>query len=142
MMGLFKKKNTYKKTDTAVDNNRVRIIMTRASVCMADACNAPHKAVIGIDSDGSLRDFINILIERYCPRIKGGTAIWALSYNDKPLAVFNGGTGAINILNDNTANMTIQEIVNSNSSPAMFLHYIGQNVVEEVAKTMIKKDEL
>ncbi|WP_294403844.1 hypothetical protein [uncultured Clostridium sp.] len=138
-MGLFKKKNTYKKTETAVNNNRVRIIMTRASVCMADEYNAPHKAVIGIDADGSLRDFINILIERYCPRIKGGIAIWALSYNDKPLAVFNGGTGTINILNDNTAKLPIEKIVKGNSSPSMFLHYIGQSTIEETAKTILQR---
>lgn len=141
-MGLFKKKSIYKQTVTAAGNNRIRIIMTRDSVCREDDRNAPHKAVIGIDSDGSLRDFINILIERYCPKIRGATVIWILLYNNKPLAVFNGETGTINILNDNTANMAIKEIVNGNSSPAMFLHYMGQNVIEEVAKTMLQKDNL
>ena len=137
-MGIFKKKK-YASVDKNLNNGRVRINMTRASVCRDDDAYRPHKAIIGIDNTGSLRDFINILLKRYCPRIKGMTVIWVLSYNNKPLAVFNGGTGTINILNDKTAALSIEEIVKGDDNPSMFLHYIGQNAIEEVANTMLKQ---
>ncbi len=141
-MWLFNSKKEKKRSVRSINKNMVNINMTRSSVCMADDCNAPHKEVIGVDSNGSLRDLINILLQRYCPRINGGIAMWILSYNDKPLAVFNGGTGTMNILNDDTAKLSIYEIVKGNDNPHMFLHYIGQNVLEEAAKTMLRKDEL
>ncbi|MGN0144094.1 MAG: hypothetical protein ACI398_03875, partial [Clostridium sp.] len=115
---------------------RVRIKMTRASVCMEDDRYAPHGAVIGMDSDSSLSDFIRILIERYCPKIKGRDLIWVLSYHERHLAVFNGTTGSTNIINDNMINMTMQDIVKEDNNPAMYLHYLSQSSIEDTAKTM------
>ena len=134
-MGIFtKSKKTEKK-----DNGRVRIKITRDSICMADDCNAPHGAVIGIESDGSIKDFIKIIVERYCPKMRGTILIWVLSYRDRHLAVFNGTTASTNIVNDNMINMTIGDIVKDDSNPEMYLHYISQNTIEETAKTMLIK---
>ena len=134
-MGLFtKNKKVVKK-----NNGRIRVKMTRDSICAADDCNAPHGAIIGVDSDGSVKDFINILIERYCPKMRGRDLIWVLSYNNRHLAVFNGTTGSTNVVNDNMVNMTMEDIVNGEESPAMYLHYISQGTIEDVARTMIIK---
>ena len=106
---------------------------------MEDERNAPHGAVIGINSDSSIKEYINILVERYCPKMKGRNLTWVLSYNNRHLAVFNGTTGRTTLIDDNMINMTMKDIVKHDHEPSMYLYYISQNSIEETALTMFKK---
>lgn len=135
-MGIFSKS---KKVVKKSNKDRVRIKMTRASVCMEDDRYAPHGAVIGVDFNSSLSDFIRILIERYCPKIRGRNVIWVLTYKERHLSVFNSTTGNINNLNDNMVNMTMGDIVKDDDQPSMYLHYIAQGTIEDAAMTMMNK---
>ena len=132
-MGVFSKDKKSEKSE------RIRIKITRESICMEDERYSPHNAVIGIDSKSSIKDYIDILIEKYCPKIRGKNIIWVLSYNKRHLAVFNGTTGRINLIDDRMINMTIKDILKSDGEPSMYLYYISENSIEETALTMFKK---
>lgn len=131
-MGVFSKDKKSEKSE------RIRIKMTRESICMEDERYAPHNAVIGIDYNSTIKEYINILIERYCPKMRGKNLIWVLSYNNRHLAVFNGTTGRITLIDEKMINMTMKDVLKSDGEPSMYLHYISENSIEETTLTMFK----
>jgi len=65
----------------------MKIELTRASVCAADDCDAPHAKLMTVPDDTPLEELARIVQRDYVPgNIAGGEATWSL-VADRPLAV-------------------------------------------------------
>lgn len=137
-MWLFKKKDSVKKRNS-IPKNVVRIQVGRESINIGNNVIPSYASIINANEEWSLRDFINIILENCCPKIQEKSVLWILSYQNRSLAVLDSGNGHVNILNDKFVELTIKDIVGSDSKPQMILYYINPSDIEESFKTIIQK---
>ncbi|HCW53942.1 MAG TPA: hypothetical protein DG753_09440 [Clostridium sp.] len=133
-MGIFNKREMYKNKK---DNNFLRIKIAAFRAGISDSNMRQGSAVINADEEWSFNEFIKIIIQKYCPKVADKGATWILVYQDKSLAVFNSGSGNINIINDKLINISMKELIGNDNAPQIFLYYIGEKAIEESTKTMI-----
>lgn len=136
-MGLFKKKSNVKDVKR-IPKNIIRIQVGRPSISLGENIISASASIINAKEDWSLKDFIDVLIEKYCPKIQEKSITWILSYKDRSLAVFDSGNGHVNILNEKMSELTIKDIVSGDGRPQMILHYINPSDIEEAFKTMMQ----
>lgn len=139
-MGLFsRKKQTEKKgiVKISADTIRIQIVLLSTECNNSDVTQCT--AIINAKKQWSFTEFIKELIQNYCPKVSKKSGTWILEYKKRPLAVFNNGSGHINIINENFVNMSIKDLIGENTSPQIFLHYIGEETIGDIAKTMIDR---
>lgn len=135
-MGLFKKKKSSVKIKY---NNSLKIQVAAIRTGISDSNMKQIAAVVNARDEWTFNEFIKILIQDYCPKASEKGATWILVYKEKSLAVFNSGSGNINIINDKFIDITMKELIGDNNAPQVFLYYIGEEAIEESAKTMLGK---
>jgi hypothetical protein len=97
---------------------KIRIELTRESVCMGDDVNAPNKSIINLTESETLLNLTKYIFnENYLANISGGKATWVMKINnDKNIAVLaqqwseqkyliNGKTPIKNFLINNSNNI-------------------------------------
>ncbi len=70
------------------DRPKLRVIVTRDSVCAGDDVMAPNQKEIEIHSFTEPEDFIRAVAYEYgMPQIQGGRATWEVLLNDRKIGV-------------------------------------------------------
>ncbi|SFU68440.1 hypothetical protein SAMN04487886_110111 [Clostridium sp. DSM 8431] len=108
----------------------MRVFMERQSVSRQDDMNAPNRRVIEIISNCRIKNFIEILIESYCPKVNNDRATWVLWDNHKVLAVFDSVSKKCKCFQKDEA--FVREIVKEKENPEMYLYYRGEDDINVV----------
>lgn len=135
-MWPFKNKSISK----SVPSNIVRIQVGKPRVAIGNNVIPASASIINAKEEWSLKDFIDILLENFCPKVQEKSVLWILSYQNKALAVLDSGNGHINILNEHMSELTIKDITQADSKPQMILHYVNPADIEEAFKTIMDKN--
>ncbi|MBQ3422416.1 MAG: hypothetical protein IJH34_12300 [Romboutsia sp.] len=137
-MGVFGKKTQIDKRKLIKTSNTIiKIQIVSLSIGRNDNNIIQCATVINVNEKWSFNEFIKVLIQDYCPKISKKSGTWILEYKKRSLAVFNSGTGSINIINESFIDISMKELTADNNAPQIFLHYIGEESIEETAKTML-----
>lgn len=67
----------------------VKINITRGSINDSDDYYTPHERKFELEDTYTLKEYINLLIEKYCPIIKKGDVMWVLLHDVNPIVIFN-----------------------------------------------------
>ena len=136
-MGLFSSKNQMEKRKIVkISADIIRIQVVSLSTGISDNITQ-CAAVINAKEEWSFNEFIKVLIQNYCPKVSKKSGTWILEYKKRSLAVFNSGSGSINIINEKYIDIPMKELIGSDGAPQIFLYYIGEETIEETAKTML-----
>lgn len=137
-MGIFNKKSTAKSAKRRPENV-LRIQVGRTRISMGDKVIPASASIINAKGEWSLKEFIDVLIENYCPKVPEKSVTWVLSYKDRSLAVLDSGSGHVNILNEKMSELTMKDIVSGDKGPQMIIYYINPSNLEEAFKTIMQK---
>ena len=116
----------------------MRVYMERQSISRRDDKSAPNGRRIEIIDNCRLRNFIDILIDSYCPKVNSDSATWILWDNHKVISVFDSVSKKWVCFQD--AESYIKDIVRSKDNPEMYLYYRGKENIKEVIEEF--KEEL
>lgn len=117
----------------------MKINMERQSVSMIDDKKAPNRKTFEVIGSCSIKSFIQILCESYCPRIYKEKASWILWDKHKAIAVFDSITKDCVYLTSRE-DIAIQDLVNKEDVAEMYLYYRGTADIEDVIYEL--KEEL
>lgn len=116
----------------------MRVYMERQSVSRQDDINAPNRRVIEVISKCRVRNFIEILMESYCPKVKSDRATWVLWDNHKVVAVFDSVSKKCKCFREDET--FVKDII-TKENPEMYLYYKGEDdinvVIEEYKEELI-----
>ncbi|WP_294351219.1 hypothetical protein [uncultured Clostridium sp.] len=107
------------------------INMERQSVSMRDDRKAPNRKSFEVIGSCSLKSFIKILCESYCPRMYEEKAVWILWDRHKAIAVFDSITRECVYLTSRK-NIALQDLTKKDDLAEMYLYYKGKTNIDDV----------
>lgn len=110
----------------------MRVYMERQSISMRDDRMAPNGKEIEVINNCRLRNFIDILIESYCPKDNKKRATWVLLDQHKVVAVFDSKSKKREFFQ--SSETLIKELFKEEESAEMYLYYRGQDDMGEVVE--------
>lgn len=116
----------------------MRVYMERQSISMRDDKQAPNRKEIEIISNCRLRNFIDILMDTYCPKANKKRATWVLWDEHKVVAIFDSISRKYKCFRNSET--FIKDIVREEENAEMYLYYRGQDDMSEVIEEF--KEEL
>ncbi len=75
---------------TFKSKNKVKIILTRDSVCYEDSINAPHKKILKLELFSDPSFLIKTLGYNYIPYVSGKNHSWICKLNGDIIGIVNG----------------------------------------------------
>ncbi|MDS0527375.1 hypothetical protein NNC19_16920 [Clostridium sp. SHJSY1] len=99
----------------------MRVKMERQSVSTKDDRSAPNSEFIEIMNNCKLKDFVKILIESYCPKVKKDRAVWVLWDRHKALAVFDSVNAYSKFFY--SEDLPLNEVIKDAENADMYLYY-------------------
>ncbi|MBE6048528.1 MAG: hypothetical protein E7213_09055 [Clostridium sp.] len=117
----------------------MRVYMERQSISMRDDRLAPNRREIEVVNNCRLRNFVDILMESYCPKNNKKRATWVLWNQHKVVAVFDSISKKCKCIQNSET--FIKELSLEEDSAEMYLYYRGQEdmgeVIQEYEKQLI-----
>ena len=116
----------------------MRVYMERQSISMRDDKLAPNRREIEIINNCRLRNFVDILIDSYCPKANKQRATWVLWDKHRVVAVFDSVSRKCKCFRNSET--FVRDLVRGEESAEMYLYYRGQEDMGEVIEEF--KEEL
>ncbi|WP_143314943.1 hypothetical protein [Clostridium sp. HBUAS56017] len=117
----------------------MRVKMERQSVSMRDDKKAPNSEIIEVMGNCKLKNFIQILVENYCPKVDKDKAIWVLWDRHKAVAVFDSVNNYYKCFYNE--DLQLNEISKDEENAKMYLYYREEenidNVYNEIREELI-----